>query len=559
MKKQVIIAAVATLICVGAKSQNTIEELFADHSEIIFSFVENDNAKLRELSRIISIDSRRDSIITAYANRQEFNDFLQKGYPYTIVKKYTDKAVNMASTVAQMASWDRYPTYEVYLQMMDSFAVRYPTLCRIDTIGTSVRGRLILCAVISDSLSIDQNEPQFFYTSTMHGDEVTGYILMLRLIDHLLGNYGTDAEITRLVNTTKIYINPLSNPDGTYKGGNNTVSRATRYNANSIDLNRNFPDPWSSAPLNSIQQENTAMINYTANHNFVMSANLHGGAEVVNFPWDGYTSSEKVSADYAWWRTVGRKFVDSCRAVKSDAYTSENRSGIVVGGDWYVINNGRQDYMNYFHHIKEATIEVSETKTLSSSQLPTYWNFHRKALINYIGEVHKGMHGMVVDSVTRQPLRALITVQNYDYDSSNVFSRAGHGDFYRMLLAGRYTITASASGYMPKTIENVAVNDSSATRILFELVSDGSPVAINEAADEEICIYPNPCSEFITISGNDIASYRIFNTFGNSILHKQDLNGNIVKIHLSALPKGLYFIEIQDKNSNRKTLKFVKK
>lgn len=551
--------AIAIFLCyIGATAQNAIDSLFATHPEVVFSFEESDAAKLRELSRIVSIDKRRGNTVTAYANRAEFEAFLQKGYNYTIIRRNAEKAVSMATTVAQMSSWDRYPTYDVYLQMMDSFAVKYPALCRIDTISTSVQGRLILCAVISDSLNIDQNEPQFFYSSTIHGDEVTGFILMLRLIDHLLTNYGTDAEITDLVNNTRIYINPLANPDGTYHGGNNNITRATRYNANYVDLNRNYPDPWGSAPLNPVQRENTAMINYISNHHFVMSANLHGGAEIVNFPWDSYTSREKSTADNRWWQAVGRKFVDSCRAVRSGVYTSDNSSGIIVGGDWYVINNGRQDYVNYYHHCREATIEVSEDKTLSTSLLPTYWNFHKTSLLNYIAEVHRGIHGMVVDSVTRQPLKALISIDNYDRDSSQVYSRHGHGDFYRMLLAGDYDVTATAPRYRVKTLQNVTVNDTAATHILFELVRDTSTVGTDNAFGQDIDIHPNPCRNYVEFSGKDIVQYTVVNALGVKICQSR-VEADVQRINTAEWPKGIYIVEFTDAEGRNCYRKIVKR
>jgi hypothetical protein len=557
--RKLLFLAIAIFLCyIGATAQNAIDSLFATHPEVVFSFEESDASKLRELSRIVSIDKRRGNTVTAYANRAEFEAFLQKGYDYTIVRRNSEKAVNMATTVAQMSSWDRYPTYDVYLQMMDSFAVKYPALCRIDTIGTSVRGRLILCAVISDSLNIDQNEPQFFYSSTIHGDEVTGYVLMLRLIDYLLTNYGTNAEITSLVNNTRIYINPLANPDGTYNGGNSSVTRARRYNANSVDLNRNYPDPWGSAPLNPVQRENTAMINYISNHHLVMSANLHGGAEIVNFPWDSYTSREKSTADNRWWQAVGRKFVDSCRAVRSGVYTSDNSSGIIVGGDWYVINNGRQDYVNYYHHCREATIEVSEDKTLSTSLLPTYWNFHKTSLLNYIAEVHRGIHGMVVDSVTRQSLKALISIDNYDRDSSQVYSRHGHGDFYRMLLAGDYDVTATAPGYRVKTLQNVTVNDTAATHILFELVRDTSTVGIDNAFGQDIAIHPNPCRDFVEFSGKDFVQYTVVNALGVKICQSR-VEADVQRINTAKWPKGIYIVEFLDAEGRNCYRKIVKR
>lgn len=61
------------------------------------------------------------------------------------------KAVTMATTLQQMDDWDRYPTYEVYTAMMQRFVDSFPQLCHIDTIGTSLQGRLILSLAITGS------------------------------------------------------------------------------------------------------------------------------------------------------------------------------------------------------------------------------------------------------------------------------------------------------------------------------------------------------------------------------------------------------------------------
>ena len=298
------------------------------------------------------------------------------------------KAVAMASTVDEMAQWDRYPTYQTYLDMMKGFADEFPNLCHIDTIGTSVQGRLILCARIQHHDSYQNPHPEFFYSSTMHGDEVTGYVMMLRLIDTLLHGYGSNQQYTDLINTVDIYINPLSNPDGTYRGGNSTVRYAQRYNANYVDLNRNYPDPFGTAPLNSQQQENTAMIDYVSSHHFRLSANLHGGSEVMNYPWDSFTSAENPHPDSEWWQAVCKRFVDTSRTYNNSIFRDVNTAGYIAGGDWYVIPNGRQDYMNYYHNCREMTMEISSNKTVDSGQLPGYWQSLQHALVNYIAEIH---------------------------------------------------------------------------------------------------------------------------------------------------------------------------
>ena len=48
------------------------------------------------------------------------------------------------------------------------------------------------------------------------------------------------------------------------------------------DLNRNFPDPGLSNVVR--QKETLDMIKFMRKHHFVISANFHSGAEVVNYP-----------------------------------------------------------------------------------------------------------------------------------------------------------------------------------------------------------------------------------------------------------------------------------
>lgn len=192
---------------------------FSQNTEYYFRFKAAPYNDIDYLTRIISIDDVREGYIYAYANEQEFSRFKALGYafellphPSTLLKdvKMTDDPQTL------LLEWDSYPTYDAYIQMMNNFAIQYPSICRIVNIGQTVQGRQLLFAVISDSVSVREAEPQFQYSSSMHGNEVTGYVLMLRLINYLLTNYGTNSEVTNLVNNVEIWINPLANPDGTY-------------------------------------------------------------------------------------------------------------------------------------------------------------------------------------------------------------------------------------------------------------------------------------------------------------------------------------------------------
>ena len=381
------------------------ESLLCAMAQRRVTFVEADRGKMPLISRTVSIDSRHDSVYVAYGNERELAALRALGYRYeALPEPPRPKAATMAHSLEEMRGWDRYPTYDVYLRMMQAFAEGYPSLCRIDTIGRSARGRLILCARLSSHALPESAKPQFFYSSTMHGDEVAGYHLMLHLIDTLLSGYGHNMLHTRLLDSLQVFVNPLSNPDGTYAGGDSTVAFAQRYNAHMVDLNRNFPDPFGTPPLDAVQPENEAMMAYAAAHRFRMGANLHGGSEVLNYPWDSFESRERRHPSWRWWQRVCGKFIDTLRAAQSVAFDGVAPEGYIAGGDWYVIPNGRQDYMNATLGVLEVTMEISNVKLLSASRLPAYWAALQRPLVNY-------MHSALADTTFRRPLAAPVVAR----------------------------------------------------------------------------------------------------------------------------------------------------
>ncbi len=250
---------------------------FGKNGQNYFKFDVKTRNEINKLTNIISIDNISGLTVFAYANDQEFENFKSLGYSYTILPDPGSLIKPAMSSVrSEILDWDVYPTYTAYVAMMQQFATDYPNLCTIENIGPTVNGRALLMAKISANVNTAENEPEVLYTSSMHGDETTGYVLMLRLIDYLLTNYGSDQQITNIVNSMEIYINPLANPDGTYWGVNDSITFGSRYNANGVDLNRNYPDPAEGQHPDghSWQPETMAFMNFADQHNIV---NIYNG------------------------------------------------------------------------------------------------------------------------------------------------------------------------------------------------------------------------------------------------------------------------------------------
>lgn len=456
--KNIFMAIMLVLLCLPLVA--------GEWTQYYFRFELTDKAQLQDLTRIVSIDNIKGNWVYAYANDSEWAEFGKLGLKTQLLPAPSSEfPVVMSSSASEAKDWDTYPTYSAYVAMMNGFASSYPNLCQIINVGTTVNGRAILVAKISDNVASEEKEPEVLLTSTIHGDETTGWILMLRLIDTLLSQYGTDPRLANIVNSMELYIGPNTNPDGTYYGGDNTVASARRYNANGIDLNRNYPDYDGSLNEGAIQPETQALMDFANAHSFVFGINYHGGAEVVNYPWD-YTYT--LHPDDAWFISSSLVYASNAQANGPSGYfTSVSSNGITNGADWYVIAGGRQDWMNYTRNGREVTIECSNTKLPAASTMPNYWNYNYEAMLSYLELALNGIHGTVVDAYGN-PLSATINISGYDNTYSIVETDPSHGDFYRYLQPGTYTLTVTTPGYDPQTLQvTVSANAMTPVTVVF--------------------------------------------------------------------------------------------
>ena len=481
-------------------------EYLEKKGEVYFKFNINSQSETSDLIRKVSIDNVKGNEVYAYANKEEFQEFLYYNLDYDVLTHpgdlIKDPKMNHGNP-GESLDWTAYPTYEQYDSTMSQFATDYPNLCKIVEIGQSVQGRKLLYAKISDNVNTDEAEPEFMYISSLHGDETGGYVSMLHLIDSLLSGYSTSTRIQNLVDNIEIWINPLSNPDGTYYGGNNSVAGARRYNANDADLNRCFPYIPGVGTSDDPEQENTAIMNFMGQHNFVMSADFHAGVETVIYPWHAKSS---LTADDAWFQYVAREYADSAQNYSPAGYLDDCNDGICNGyADLgYVAKGTLKDYSLYYQGCRATAIEMSLQKLLPENQLNNYWNYNYRSFLNYIEQVLYGINGTITDSISSNPLKAKVFVESHDVDSSWVYSDSANGDYYRPIIAGTYNVTFSCDGYVSKTISDVIVTNNNATVLDVEL-STGTPISITSHPKPDTALEDSTAQFSVTATGTSLS------------------------------------------------------
>jgi len=334
-------------------------------------------------------------------------------------------------------------------------------------------------------------KPEFKYVANMHGNEVLGRELLLRLADYLCTEHtNNNPQIRSLLNSTRIHLLPSLNPDGWEMAANNHRGSdwlLGRANINGVDINRDFPDLDAVAFrrgnkkedfINSLishrmQPETRAAVVWILSTPFVLSANLHGGALVANYPFDespdGNSKSYTPSPDDQTFRHLARSYASKHKTMTKEGSVCDKdedfvkQGGITNGAAWYSVAGGMQDFNYLASNNFEITLELGCEKFPPVEKLPIEWDNNREALIDFIKQVHIGIKGIVVDSIGNFIDGAVIRVQNVTNGDNNLIGHyvttTPYGEYWRLLTPGLYEVMAGKQGYIPE-VKTVLVKSS---------------------------------------------------------------------------------------------------
>jgi predicted deacylase len=150
-----------------------------------------------------------------------------------------------------------FMTYEAIMARLRTIAKEHPDLATLVDLGPSwqtVQGtanRRILALRITAGQGV---KPKALFTAGHHSRELAPPEVAMRLVEELIGKYGKDAQITKLVDTREAWVVPVLNPDGRVDvEGGNAMWRKNRHtftNAIGVDLNRNYDSHFNEGETN---------------------------------------------------------------------------------------------------------------------------------------------------------------------------------------------------------------------------------------------------------------------------------------------------------------------
>ena len=138
-----ILMFLAVFSCMNCFSQiitpdNRLRLIINQFGQVEVTLPYTDKKSIEILTTNVSILSVKDKVVNVSLSPLTMDWFIQQKYDYQIVEKAAPKGVISALNLNKAMDWDIYPTYTQCDSIMQSFKTLYPSLCRLDTIGTSI-------------------------------------------------------------------------------------------------------------------------------------------------------------------------------------------------------------------------------------------------------------------------------------------------------------------------------------------------------------------------------------------------------------------------------------
>ncbi len=263
---------------------------------------------LRTIVAFMDVDvasvNLKENYMTVLVSYEELLGLYLSGFRVEVVS-------TLSGDVGTLGLEPEYYTYPEVVTELSQIQTDHPGIAKKISLGTSYEGRDIPGIKISDNVATEESEPEVFICAAHHAREAATLNVCMYIINYLTNNYGTDPDVTYLVDNREIYLFPVINPDGKVyddSGGSSGSGLLWRKNRQpcsggiGTDLNRNYSYGWGGSGssgtctsetfrgYSAFDAPETAAVRdfFNAHPDINVLLTYHSYGALVLWPW-GYT------------------------------------------------------------------------------------------------------------------------------------------------------------------------------------------------------------------------------------------------------------------------------
>ncbi|MDQ2691278.1 MAG: M14 family metallopeptidase [Chloroflexota bacterium] len=298
---------------------------------------------------------------------------IERALKIKIERPTQEQAVILAFPTADSA----YHDYAEMVAEIQQAEADHGAIFDLFSIGATYEGRTIWAGKISDNVATDEAEPEVLFTHHQHAREHLTVEMALYTLKMLTDEYGTNSQVTSLVDNREIWMVFDMNPDGgeydiatgTYRSWRKNRQPNSGSSAIGTDLNRNWGYRWgccggSSGTTSSETYRGPAPFSAPETQvvrNFVNSRVINGKQQIT-VAIDFHTYSELVLWPYGYTTTdVPPDMTADDRnamALMGQAMAASNGYVPQQASDLYITDGTINDWLYAQHGILNYTFEM---------------------------------------------------------------------------------------------------------------------------------------------------------------------------------------------------------
>lgn len=374
-----------------------------------------------------------------------------------LIKSYKTTVTYSFPKNLALAPDERYKNPEEIEEFVKDIHGRFPEITELKIIGKSLEGRDMYAIKISDNAQTSEQEPAILFNGMHHAREVMTPEITTDLIEYLVTNYRSDADVTRWVDNNEIWVIPMLNVDG----NNRMWTRDSMWRKNArgeygVDINRNYPTGWGSCNGSSSRQraqdyrgegpasepETQNMMAFVSAIKPVFNISYHSYSEIVIYPFGC--------------RPLRTPTGQSVEVIGKEIAT---KIGYKAGTAWELLYNADGGDIDWMYTEQQVIPFVVEVNSDAAGFHPSYDKWRDKTVLqNRPGWMHllNRLEGPSLQGVAPSDYKNISIKSSGSSAELQNYRINPNGTFYVILERGEYDV--SFTGNKTKSLTKLQVD-----------------------------------------------------------------------------------------------------